>query len=59
MVYLAGNERVPGKIPDRVVTRFLVCLTGLDSLAPSSSGLGRRPLKAVTPVRIRSGLPHV
>ena len=26
-------------------------------LAPSSSGLGRRPLKPVTPVRIRSGLP--
>ena len=25
--------------------------------APSSSGLGRRPLKPVTPVRIRSGLP--
>ncbi len=25
-------------------------------LAPSSSGLGRRPLKAVAPVRIRSGL---
>jgi hypothetical protein len=25
--------------------------------APSSSGLGRRPLKAVTAVRIRSGLP--
>ena len=25
-------------------------------MAPSSSGLGRRPLKAVTPVRIRSGL---
>ena len=25
--------------------------------APSSSGLGRRPLKAVAPVRIRSGLP--
>src|SRR5438309_11315431 len=24
--------------------------------APSSRGLGRRPLKAVTPVRIRSGL---
>lgn len=24
---------------------------------PSSRGLGRRPLKAVTPVRIRSGLP--
>src|ERR1700749_2119226 len=24
---------------------------------PSSSGLGRRPLKAVTPVRLRSGLP--
>ncbi len=28
------------------------------SSAPSSSGLGRRPLKAVAPVRIRSGLPH-
>ncbi len=28
------------------------------SLAPSSSGLGRRPLKAVAPVQIRSGL-HV
>ena len=27
--------------------------------APSSSGLGRRPLKPVTPVRIRSGLPPV
>ena len=26
-------------------------------MAPSSRGLGRRPLKAVTPVRIRSGLP--
>ena len=26
-------------------------------LAPSSSGLGRRPLKPVTPVRTRSGLP--
>jgi hypothetical protein len=26
------------------------------STAPSSSGLGRRPLKAVAPVRIRSGL---
>src|SRR6185436_15232615 len=26
------------------------------ALAPSSSGLGRRPLKAVTAVRIRSGL---
>ena len=26
------------------------------STAPSSRGLGRRPLKAVTPVRIRSGL---
>ncbi len=26
------------------------------SLAPSSSGLGRRPLKAVAPVQIRSGL---
>jgi hypothetical protein len=26
-------------------------------VAPSSRGLGRRPLKAVTPVRIRSGLP--
>ncbi len=26
-------------------------------MAPSSSGLGRRPLKPVTPVRIRSGLP--
>ena len=28
----------------------------VDVLAPSSSGLGRRPLKAVTAVRIRSGL---
>ena len=28
----------------------------LACLAPSSRGLGRRPLKAVTPVRIRSGL---
>src|SRR4029077_13499275 len=27
-----------------------------NSSAPSSRGLGRRPLKAVTPVRIRSGL---
>ena len=27
-------------------------------LAPSSSGPGRRPLKAVAPVRIRSGLPE-
>ena len=26
-------------------------------LAPSSSGPGRRPLKAVAPVQIRSGLP--
>src|ERR1051326_1415686 len=59
MVYLAGNERVPGEIPDRVVTAFSrVSLVGLESLAPSSSGLGRRPLKAVTPVRIRSGLPQ-
>ena len=29
----------------------------LGLLAPSSRGLGRRPLKPVTPVRIRSGLP--
>jgi hypothetical protein len=28
----------------------------VDFLAPSSSGPGRRPLKAVAPVRIRSGL---
>src|SRR5262249_29611629 len=28
----------------------------VQSLAPSSSGLGRRPLKAVAPVQIRSGL---
>ena len=26
-------------------------------MAPSSSGLGRRPLKAVAPVQVRSGLP--
>jgi hypothetical protein len=31
--------------------------TPASRLAPSSSGLGRRPLKAVAPVRIRSGLP--
>ena len=29
---------------------------GKATLAPSSSGLGRRPLKAVAPVQIRSGL---
>ena len=27
-------------------------------LPPLSSGLGRGPLKAETPVRIRSGVPH-
>jgi hypothetical protein len=32
------------------------CGTPGDIPAPSSRGLGRRPLKAVTPVRIRSGL---
>jgi hypothetical protein len=32
------------------------CGTPGDISAPSSRGLGRRPLKAVTPVRIRSGL---
>ncbi len=55
---------------NRQHNRFWSCLWGFESsppsqprkssrrsLAPSSSGLGRRPLKAVTAVRICSGLP--
>ena len=51
---------------NRQHSRFWSCLWGFESsppssqqathLAPSSSGLGRRPLKAVTAVRICSGL---
>lgn len=57
---------------NRQHSRFWSCLWGFESsppskpeirlrlsTAPSSSGLGRRPLKAVTAVRICSGLPHM
>ncbi len=44
-----GFESSPPSPPERELR---------SSLAPSSSGLGRRPLKAVTAVRICSGLPE-
>lgn len=44
-----GFESSPPSQPERELR---------SSLAPSSSGLGRRPLKAVTAVRICSGLPE-
>ena len=55
---LTGTEAVvcalpviPDPKPDRIACRR-------ECSAPSSRGLGRRPLKAVTPVRIRSGLRY-
>src|SRR5579871_4261973 len=44
-----------GRATGPVWRRSHRCAT-VQSLAPSSSGLGRRPLKAVAPVQIRSGL---
>src|SRR5262249_4221216 len=49
----AGGPGAAG--PGAVWRRSHRCAT-VQSLAPSSSGLGRRPLKAVAPVQIRSGL---
>jgi hypothetical protein len=43
-----------GRVPRSLREKSRVVVAGS---APSSSGLGRRPLKAVAPVRIRSGLP--
>ncbi len=57
---------IEGSIPSPRATASLACPTNnrgseewdtdLLTLVPSSSGLGYRPLKAGTPVQIRSGL---
>src|SRR5690606_32323245 len=54
--FLRWGPRVPrNTAPARPTVPFQ---DALSPQPPSSSGLGRRPLKAVTPVQIRSGVPH-
>src|SRR5690242_17083057 len=48
--------RSPVGLTDGEAVVCTALATPVPSTAPSSRGLGRRPLKAVTPVRIRSGL---
>ena len=50
-----GRRRYPDKAGHPFWRARLRCAT-VQCLAPSSSGPGRRPLKAVAPVQIRSGL---
>src|SRR6185369_11235565 len=50
-----GATRI-GRLVSCVADLCGIMMPLVNSSAPSSSGLGRRPLKAVAPVRIRSGL---
>ena len=54
-----GRTATPGAVLRLLWFWLCASLPAIDVfwMAPSSSGPGRRPLKAVTPVRLRSGLP--